>query len=71
MSKVYKILSSIIIWILFIIGTGGFVMSTVGFISFLGGAQQSQGFESFVYTMGNIISLFLAAVAIKIKKSLD
>ena len=68
MSKVFKVLTSISIWALFISGLGGIIWSSVeAAIS----PEEAYNFEAIAWFTVSIISLFLGVVAIKIRKSLD
>ncbi|MCL4417209.1 MAG: hypothetical protein M1371_10155 [Actinobacteria bacterium] len=68
MSKVFKTLASISIWILFIYGAGSVVWSIVDLIV---APEEAYNFADAFWGVITILSLFLAVVAIKIRKSVD
>ncbi|MBI4289522.1 MAG: hypothetical protein HY671_13985 [Chloroflexi bacterium] len=68
MSNIFKALASISVWILFIIGVGTFVDVSARFVT---GQAEVYPFNDFMYAVFGSVSVFLAVVAIRIRKTLD
>ena len=68
MSKVFKVLTSISIWALFISGLGGILFTTIEFAI---NPAEAYNFADVAWSTVSTLSLFLGVVAIKIRKSLD
>ena len=72
MLKLFKSLASISVWVLFICGAGGVVWSTIDSFTRSGGmAGEPYNFSDVAWFTSSVVSLFLAVVAMKIRKDLE
>lgn len=68
MSKVFKTIASISIWILFVSGVVSIIWS---FVDLIITPAEAYNFADVVWGSFAILSIFLGVVAIKIRKSID
>ena len=72
MPKLFKGLASISVWVLFICGAGGVVWSSIDTFTRSGGmGGEPYNFSDVAWFTSSVVSLFLAVVAMKIRKDLE
>lgn len=72
MPKVFKTLATISAWVLFITGLGGMVFSTIDTFTRAGGiGGEPYNFSDAAWWVISMVSVFLAVIAMKIRKGLE